>query len=213
MNDAVKPCTCMGTPSCGDGGFEARLRRNCPQHGDNSQNTVTLLNRVVAAARVRELMELPNDYDVSKYLSAALAEYPYLTHTHQLVWGGCVWACLEHNVDSKDIYLRQWNNVKNNRAPTPREQELEAVLKGTQAIYREADQQRNNAVSRAQELEAQNKALLELVRAAKLVVSKMEITIKYVEQQGIPNGGIPPSMVALQNSLATIQKEKKRKNK
>lgn len=26
-------CTCMGTPSCGDGTFETNLRRTCPEHG------------------------------------------------------------------------------------------------------------------------------------------------------------------------------------
>lgn len=31
---ARNTCTCMGTPSCGDGAFEARLRRTCPEHGE-----------------------------------------------------------------------------------------------------------------------------------------------------------------------------------
>lgn len=41
MTDKLKPCTCMGAPSCGDGNFEANLRRSCPVHGDAQPEAVT----------------------------------------------------------------------------------------------------------------------------------------------------------------------------
>jgi len=64
---------------------------------------------------------------------------------------------------------------------------------------------------REQEIEAQNKALWELVEAAGAVVSEMLITMKYAEQQGIPHGGLPPSVVALGAKLAAIQKAREAK--
>lgn len=62
-------------------------------------------------------------------------------------------------LSTQEIAAQRWNN----RTPTPREQELEAQLNRTQSLYSIADKQRELALDKVGELEAQNKALWELV--------------------------------------------------
>jgi hypothetical protein len=79
-------------------------------------------------------------------------------------------------------------------APTPREQELEAQLEGCKALY-------NASIEIRENLEAQNKALRELVEEA----------VSYADAMYDGTGPWPKDKQEIEAKLVTIQKAKEAK--
>jgi len=74
-------CTCMGTPSCGDGAFEAQLRRTCPVHGVAAQPS-----QPVSAEAVKNVFRLIIAHHI--YLNVAKGRDPQNGNTIRLAREG-----------------------------------------------------------------------------------------------------------------------------